>query len=139
MLDRSEVDEVACFGTPKHCEDLVNRELLAGASRGEPAAFRGEEPGVGAQVEFGAVLAALDDQSREAGVRLDAGARRVPPRAARDRQRVQDGRHLPRETEEVEVSRLSLDLTAHDERGAAGKREVLRVSETGDDRRDLLL
>jgi hypothetical protein len=44
-----------------------------------------------------------------------------------------------RKSEEIEVSRLSPNVAARDQRRAAGRRKVLGLGEAGDDRGNLLL
>jgi len=97
--------------------------------------FNREEPGVGSKVELGAVVAALDDQPREARTHLN-----TPHDEPSLLQGAVDRRHetvdvVRREPEEVEVSRLSLDLAPRDQRGAAREREVLGLGEAGRSRR----
>jgi hypothetical protein len=138
-LERHQVDEVSGLGPAEDCKHLVDREFLTGERRREPTWLHGEEPGIRAQVQFRAVVAALDDQASEA---------RVPLNVVHDESGILqspfDGREEPVdgggcESEEVEVARLAANVTANDQRRAAGEREALRFLEAGDDLRDPLL
>lgn len=84
-------------------------------------------------------MAALDDQPRKARILPD-----VVYDEPRLRQCAIDGRNesvdgIRRESEEVEVARLSPNVTARNQRGAARGRETLRLGKAVDDPCDLLL
>ena len=105
----------------------------------ETARLHRKEPGIRAQVQFRAVVAALDDQASEARILLnmaddEPGILQSPF----------DGRNEPVdsvgcESEEVEVARLAANVAANDQSGTAGEREALRFLEAGDDLGDALL
>jgi hypothetical protein len=138
-LERHQVDEVSSLGAPEEREHLVDRELLAAEHRGEPPGFGRKEPCVRAQVELGAIVAALNGEASETGVLLKA----VDDKTGFAEGTV-DGRNEPvdsfrRRTEEVEIAGLSMNVAAGDQGGAAGECEAFRFLKTGDDLGDLLL
>jgi hypothetical protein len=96
------------------------RYLLSGL-----ATLRRKQPCVCSEIQLGPVGRALDDQPREARVHLDAvyGEPGVSECSVDRRDEPVDG--LSGQAEEVEVARLSLDVAAGDQRGAAREREFL--------------
>ncbi len=138
-LERHQVDEVSSFRASEEREHLVDRELFATEHRSWRPRLGWEEPCVRTQVELRAIVAALDDETSEAGVLLN-----VADGETGFAEGTVDGRNEPvdgvgRRTEEVEVARLTTNVASSDQGGAAGKCEALRFLKTGDDLGDLLL
>jgi len=105
---------------------------------GRPGLGR-EEPRVGTQIELGAVVPALDDETSETGVLLNAANDETgfAEGTVGGRNEPVDG--IGRGTKEVEVAGLSTNVASGDQSGAAGEREAFGFLETGDDLGDLLL
>jgi hypothetical protein len=132
-FDRHEVDEVPGLRPAEDGEHLVDRELLPAQGRGWTPRLRREEPSVRREVELSPFVPSGNQQPREAGVHLNAldGEAACLERALyRGNQPVDS---LAREPEEVEVARLTLDISAHYQRRPAGKRKPLRLVKIGDD------
>ena len=91
------------------------------------------------QIELCSIVTSLNDKASEARVRLNVADNH--PRVAKC---PVDGRYEPIDgsccqAEEVEIARLSPNVTTGDQRAAAGEGKVFRFFQTGDDRSDLLL
>jgi hypothetical protein len=112
--------------------------LSIGAS-GPGSAVRWEEPRVRTEVELGAIVAALDDQTSETGVLLNAVDDETGLAEGTVDRWYEPVDGVGRWTEEVEVAGLTTNVASSDQGGAAGKCEALRFVKTGDDLGDLLL
>jgi hypothetical protein len=118
-----------------HGEYLVDRKLLARQRRRGVPRLRREEPRICPQVELCLIIAGTDDQACEAAADLymrDGTTRRAEGRV-NDRKETIDG--IDVQTEEVEIARLPVNLAAHDQGGAAGKREPGSLVQLRDDPR----
>jgi len=138
-LDLHQVDKVAGFSTPEEGEKLVDRELLTREHRSGLTGLGRKEPRVRSQVHLGAIVGAFDDQSREARIHLDVvdDETGVPECSIDSRDEPVD--RIGRQAEEVKVACLSLNVSAGDQRSAAGKGEAISLLEARDDLGNLLL
>ena len=87
-----------------------------------------EQSRIGSQVDLGAIVLALDDESGESGTdlnSLDAEAC-TPERRLHGREQPID--RFNGQAEEVEIPSLAVHISAGDQGGAAGEREVCRLS-----------
>lgn len=113
-LDLHSVDEVSSLGPAEKSEHLVDRELLASEHRGGLTGLGREQPRIRSHVELGPIIDALDDQPGEAWVDLNPMDRQTGIEECS-----LDGRDEPvdrggRQAKEVEVARLTLNVTTGD-------------------------
>ena len=70
-LQRHQIDEVTGLGPPEDREHLVDGELLSAEQWCGSSRLRREQSRIGSQVDLGAIVRALDDESGESGTDLN--------------------------------------------------------------------